>query len=324
MAAADPRNLAITTQDGDLIHGTPLNGLTAIPAGSLYTGVAAQFPGAQISGRILFQTGFVFFREDGTYDQPEGQVIVLWAPKVNGVYIENRQTLIGPSSSEYPDIPYDADSRFVSRAGYRIDYAESGRPRARELAAQDGYDITLYHHFITTLERDLVMNHFLGYASQQFDIDGPSGEVYRVRYQSMPAQVPRPAGRWTVVARLTGYLLVDPATATEGAFPSLEYDISSQFQARAGIIADTAEDGTVRSSRNYGDPVWDLTLIYNNLTSAQRLALLGHFLYYRQETFTFTSHASESYLVQYVERPFGVMNKTDDFTMTVRLVGVKT
>lgn len=289
----------------------------------LFASEAAKFPDAQVRGRILFQSGFIPFSEFGEYEEPPGPSVVLWEMFVGGVPYQTFQVLVGPNSSEYPDLPVDDDSRYVPRAGVRIDHAENGDVHGRDLSAQDDYDITLYHHHLGLVERAALMAHFAGYSAREFDIDGPAGEVYRVRYQAAPAEIPRSGNRWTMIVRLTGYLLVDVAVPIEGPFPSIPYDKSSQFQARSGIISDTAEDGLVRTSQSYGEIVWDLTLVFPAIGDAQRLALLGHFLFYRRALFNFTSHAAETYLVQYVERPFGVIHRADRWTMTARLVGVK-
>lgn len=319
------RNL-LTGVPGGMRFGGPLIGLPAsqVEARSLFGGVAARYPGRLIRGLILFQNGFVFFQEDGTYIDPPGPVVVLWALYVDGEFVENLQSLIGADASDYPaTLPIDADSRFVPRPSIERDVMVSGRQRGRALFARDQHDITLYHHHVGEAERALLMAHFLGNGSREFDLFLLSGETYRCRYTAAPGEVPRPGLRWTLVSRLYGYLVAGEGAPVEGPWPELAYDASSTFESRGGIRADYAWDGVLRSRRGYAEVIWDLVLVYPGIRTADRAALLGHYLRYRLETFEWADHAGQGYLLQWVERPFSIRHDADLWTVTARLTGVR-
>jgi len=90
--------MILRQRNGDGIFGIQQVGLPAedIPSGSILEDIATENPGALVRGYIVFQSGAVFFNEDGSYDTPSLPVLVIVALYVDGVFVENRQYAIGP------------------------------------------------------------------------------------------------------------------------------------------------------------------------------------------------------------------------------------
>lgn len=67
-----------------------------IPSGSLLEDIATENPGTLVRGYIVYQSGSVFFNEDGSYTEPTAPVLVIVALYVDGVFVGNRQYVLGP------------------------------------------------------------------------------------------------------------------------------------------------------------------------------------------------------------------------------------
>lgn len=68
-----------------------------IPEGSVLHDFAAENPETLVRLFVIYQSGSVFFNEDGTYTEPTSPVLVIVAIYVDGVFVGNRQYAIGPS-----------------------------------------------------------------------------------------------------------------------------------------------------------------------------------------------------------------------------------
>lgn len=100
---------------------------------------------------------------------------------------------------------------------------------------------------------------------------------------------------------------------------SPESDISPE----AGIVADYADDGTLRTRRTFTQTRYTLTLIHPRFTSADRTTLLSHYATHVGTAFNFVSPWGDTYSVQYIDEPRGQPESGGYWTLTSKLVGVK-
>lgn len=116
----------------------------------------------------------------------------------------NKLFTVAVGVEAYPDLPIDAASTFVPRAGMRIDTAEDGVTRPRRLFPDTQYEIRLVHPIITNAQRTALLEHFVGHAGAVFDLEMPSGDTYSVRYLDEPRGVRLPHDQWTYTVSLLG------------------------------------------------------------------------------------------------------------------------
>lgn len=106
-------------------------------------------------------------------------------------------------------------------------------------------------------------------------------------------------------------------------YPTLDLGDNSRIDARGGLIADTAEDGSVRSRRLYTVTQYDLTLVHPHATAAQRSTLLAHFVAHAALNFNWVAPWGETYNVRYLDEPQTQPHTANFWTLTSRLTGPK-
>ena len=90
--------MILRQRNGDGIFGIQQVGVLAedIPSGSILEDIATENPGTLVRGYIVYQSGAVFFNENGSYTEPTAPVLVIVALYVDGVFVGNRQYVLGP------------------------------------------------------------------------------------------------------------------------------------------------------------------------------------------------------------------------------------
>ncbi len=87
----------------------------------------------------------------------------------------------------------------------KIDYAEDGSARGRDLHAEQQYNITLVHELLTTAERDSILSFWTTNKTiVNTYVDPVDSTSYDVRFLNRPAVETRRGDRWTVTVNFYG------------------------------------------------------------------------------------------------------------------------
>lgn len=106
-------------------------------------------------------------------------------------------------------------------------------------------------------------------------------------------------------------------------YPSILADEGSDIVPQAGIQADRAESGRLRTRRLYSETQYDITLIHRRISSTDRDTILAHYDSHVGQEFQWASPWGDAYLVQYLDEPHPMPHAANVFTVTSRLSGVK-
>lgn len=109
--------------------------------------------------------------------------------------------------ADFPsNIPIDVGSSPVPDAGIRVDRAENGKLRGRQMYDQTQYTITLVHGYLTEAQRTTLLDHYHAHIGLTFNLAAPWGDTYAVQYLDEPAGLPEANGQWSMTTQLAGEL----------------------------------------------------------------------------------------------------------------------